>query len=34
MCTQSDNVAKHLTFKQEAKVGKKHTVYPNDDIAK
>lgn len=34
MSTHSDNVATHLTFRQEAKVGKKHTVYPNDDIAK
>lgn len=28
------NVATHLTFKQEVKVGRKHTVRPNDDISK
>lgn len=32
MSTHSDNVATHLTLEQEAKAGRKHTLYPNDDI--
>jgi len=32
--THCDNVATHLTYKQEAKVGWKHTVHPNDGISK
>lgn len=33
MSTRCDNVATHLAFKQEAKVGRKCTVYPDDDIS-
>lgn len=33
MSTHCDNVATHLAFKQEAKVGRKHTVHPSDDIS-